>query len=197
MSKKRRYNRPAGTRSYRKMFVLSTEGKHTEPEYFQMLKNEKAVIHIKCLNRRSSDPKSVLKEMRQYLKKESLRNNDEAWLVIDKDQWTDEQLNVLYKWSETDLRYGLAVSNPQFEYWLLLHFENGNKITSSKNCLEKLKKYLPDYNKHLQYVSLRDKVEDAIIRARTKDNPPCSTWPANNGTTVYRLVERIIGYGKK
>ncbi len=35
----------------------------------------------------------------------------------------------------------------------------------------------------------------AVKRAQKQDNPPCDTWPTTTGTTVYRLVERILKVG--
>jgi hypothetical protein len=43
---------------------------------------------------------NVLARMESYLKEEGLKASDEAWLVVDKDQWTEEQLSLLYQWSQ-------------------------------------------------------------------------------------------------
>ena len=37
-----------------------------------------------------------------------------------------------------------------------------------------------------------DLIDAAISRAKMKEIPPCLDWPRRPGTTVYRLVERII-----
>jgi len=55
----------------------------------------------------------------------------EAWLVIDKDDNNDEKLRKVYEWSQSKDNYGLALSNPKFEYWLLLHFEEGKGVQNS------------------------------------------------------------------
>lgn len=60
--------------------------------------------------------------MKDHLRQEDLLPSDKAWLVVDKDQWTDEQLNQLHSWSLDKDNYGFALSNPKFEYWLLLPF---------------------------------------------------------------------------
>jgi hypothetical protein len=77
--------------------------------------------------------------MAEYLRQESLKKSDEAWLVVDKDQWSNEQLEQLLRWAQGSDNYGFALSNPKFEYWLLLHFEDGEGISSSRACLERLK----------------------------------------------------------
>ena len=132
--------------------------------------------------------------MQDRLKQENLKNSDEAWLVVDKDQWQDEQLAQLHAWSQDADNYRLALSNPKFEYWLLLHYEDGAKISSPNECSVRLKKHLPDYDKSLDGRKITsDMIEDAIRRAKARDKPPCEDWPRTFGsTTVYKLVENIL-----
>ena len=94
---RKRFNRPLGERSYRKIFILAVEGSKTEQEYFEIFNDKKSVIKIDCLkSNKESSPLQVLARMKKRLKKEDLKKSDEAWLVVDKDQWTDEQLSQLY-----------------------------------------------------------------------------------------------------
>ncbi len=125
-----------------------------------------------------------------------MQKADEAWIVVDKDQWPENQLNELHKWAATaskNKRYGLALSNPKFEFWLLLHFEGGKGVVDSESCSQKLKVHIPNYDKGLPPNKItQDAVKKAIKRAKQRDNPPCKDWPHSVGTTVYRLVENIM-----
>lgn len=195
-----RFRRPLGRRRYRTIFVISTEGSVTEPAYFEGRGIFDALACnalVKCVPRASgkSSPVHVLEGMKQYLKKTELRDNDEAWLVVDKDNWTDKQLKELHDWAKVKENYGLAVSNPCFEYWLLLHFEGGSGMSSSRECTERLKNYDSDYKKRVEPRKYRDKIDEAVRRAKGRDDPPCADWPRNTGTTVYRLVEKILASG--
>jgi len=105
------------------MLILSTEGTVTEPQYFRCFNNDKTVLYVKVIKSKGSGPDKVLRKMQRFLQEQDLHKGDGAWLVVDKDNWTADQLTSLLQWSQEDLRYGLAVSNPMFEYWLLLHFE--------------------------------------------------------------------------
>ena len=179
---------------YRKIFVLAVEGRITEPQYFAMFNDQNSVIRVQCLRAKHSSPAHVLNAMEKHLEKEQLNQSDEAWLVVDKDIWTDAQLSQLHRWSQQADNYGFALSNPKFEFWLLLHFTNGDGIGgSSKKCSERLKRYLPGYDKEIDRHKITDSgIVDAIIRAKQLDNPPCNDWPRKTGTTVYRLVENIL-----
>jgi len=90
--------------------------------------------------------------------------------------------------------YGFALSNPKFEYWLLLHFEDGTGVNSSRDCTDRLKRWMPDYDKAIDTRKISQaQIDDAIRRARQRDHPPCEDWPKNLGqTTVYRLIENIL-----
>lgn len=191
--RRRKFQRPLGERRYRTLFVIATEGSRTEPQYFDIFNTGDTVIHVECLRgKHESAPSQVLKRMRKYLKEEGLRAGDEAWLVVDKDLWSDVQLAELHQWSVTKDNYGLSVSNPKFEYWLLLHFEDGNDVSSSRDCSDRLSRYLPDYDKgRLAAAKFIPGITSALERAWRKDTPACEDWPRTTGTTVYRLVEKL------
>jgi hypothetical protein len=191
---RRSFSRPVGKKRYKKMFVIATEGAKTEPIYFGMFNDGQTTIHVKQLKgKNKSAPKHVLARMKKHLADEGLRASDEAWLVVDTDQWSTQGLNTLHLWSTAKHNHGLAVSNPKFEYWLLLHFEDGNGVSSSSECTTRLKSSLPSFGKAcLDADKVRPGVQRAIDRAKKRDNRPCAKWPQNTGTTVYKLVERLV-----
>lgn len=194
MSLKRRgFQRKTGMLSYRKLFVISVEGSKTECQYFSMFNKGNLIVRVVTAKSKSS-PFYVLKRMKEQLKKESLQKSDEAWLVVDKDNWPDESLTKLYAWSKESKNYGFALSNPKFEYWLLLHFEDGKGVATSQECSDRLKLHLPDYDKEVdgRKITLK-RIRDSIARSKARDNPPCTDWPRIVGaTTVYRLVEKML-----
>jgi len=190
---RRQFSRPFGQRRYRKLFLVAVEGSKTEPQYFALLNTGNAVVRVECIpGEHATSPPQVLERLKARIKKTALRKNDEAWLVVDKDDWTEEQLVPLFAWSQTSEQNGFALSNPKFEYWLLLHFEDAT-VSSSRQCSERLERLLPGYDKGIDVRKFTDdRIEAAIERAKTRDTPPCADWPRSFGTTVYRLVERIM-----
>lgn len=195
-AKRRQFQRAFGNRSYRKMFVIATEGAKTEPQYFSMFTSSNSIIRVRCLKSKSdSAPPQVLQRMKKYLQDEGLRAQDEAWLVVDKDAWTDEQLNQLHAWSTKQSNYAFAMSNPNFELWLLLHFEDGKNLKGASDCTRRLARFLPNYDKNIDIRKFTPQsINDAITRAKRLDSPACSDWPKQTGSTVYRLVEKLLIY---
>lgn len=191
MAGRRVFKRKEGFRPRKKLFVISTEGHETEPIYFSIFNNEK--VQIVPLNARGKGSTyKVLNRAREYLKENRLEQGDELWLVVDKDENSSDQLQELLDFTKDKENHDLAVSNPRFEYWLLLHFEDGTGVNKA-NCNEKLRKHLPNYEKsRLDVKKLESGIMDAIRRAKQKHIPEKLKWPDNTGSTVYRLVEKLI-----
>ena len=197
-----RFARKTDTRGYNKRFVLAVEGRATERQYFKMIndmftkttgKVAKPIPHYKA---HKTSALQILKQMQRYIRKNPLKDGDQAWLVLDKDDNKDADLDTLYHWTQEGKngQRGLALSNPCFEYWLLLHFDAGNAASTKDDCNKCLKKYLPNYDKHISvYKFTRDRIKKAIEHAQKRDQPPCPDWPRQPGTTtVYRLVEALL-----
>ena len=195
MSGRRSFTRPLGTRRYKRLFLIATEGNKTEPQYFALLNEEVVLVQVQVVKgQHDSAPKHVLSRMEEHVRKQRLLAGDEAWLVIDKDQWSQEQIGDLHDWTQLHANRALAVTNPKFEFWLLLHFEDGAGVSTPQDCKQRLKRYLPNYDKGIGHgqISLLQ-VQDAIERAKRRDQPPCADWPRMAGaSTVYRLVAKIL-----
>ena len=187
--------RGVSNRPYRKRFVISTEGK-TEIQYFKLLNRLCKGVSLRCISPGSqSAPTHVLRRMKEFIRKDGGQvPSDEYWLVTDRNSWQEEQLMQSFEWSETRENFGFALSNPKFEYWLLLHFEDGYNVGNSAECSRRLKRYLPDYRKSVEQTRFTMKdIMRAVERAKIVDYPPCQDWPKRSGiTTIYKLVQAII-----
>ena len=109
-------------------------------------------------------------------------------------QLAGKDLAALASWAGSDERRGLALGNPNFEFWLLLHFEDGTGIGSALACRDRLRGHIPGYKKRIRpgQVSVQA-VREAVGRAEKRDQPRCRDWPRAPGqTTVYRLAKRFI-----
>jgi hypothetical protein len=74
-------------------------------------------------------------------------------------------------------------------------FEDGQNIASSKDCSDRLIRYIPNYDKVVKIGAIpQEYISDAVRRAEKRDNPTCEDWPRSIGpTAVYRPVKRILG----
>jgi len=197
MAARRDFKRPFGKKEKRRVFIVASEGRLSENGYFSQFNNVSWSIFVKVRTvkkNNKSAPHQVLKYMKKYLSENHLESNDKAWIVIDTDHWNEDEIQKIHEWAQSHENYGIAVSNPNFEYWLLLHFEEGNKMKNTTECSRRLKKHWPEYNKEIDPEKFKKEVVcKAVQRAKLRDTPRCSDWPRTIGkTTVYRLVEQIL-----
>jgi hypothetical protein len=127
--------REGGFRQAEKMFVLAFEGNITEPYYFRSLRssdifNDSGLIEIFPISRPKNagngDPLSVKKLLKQAKKNYKFLKSDEFWLIIDRDHWEEmhhHNFDLLYDDCEKEGNFFIALSNPCFEIWVLLHFK--------------------------------------------------------------------------
>ncbi|MEK5334205.1 MULTISPECIES: RloB family protein [Bacillati] len=108
-----------GNRTIRKTILIYCEGE-TERIYFEqlrILKRSKTVsVKIKNVKR------SAIKLAQHAFRDSSYQYFDEVWIVFDKDDLTDKQLDEVNMFCE-EKNIHIAYSNEAFELWLLLHFE--------------------------------------------------------------------------
>ena len=199
-----------------RLIVIASEGKDTERIYFKALAKEytNPRVHVHIL-KRSEDEKNnsslehVLEQLNEYKCQYELEADDELWLVTDKDHWTEAMLSRVATECMQDVSMHMALSNPCFELWLLLHLvdvssltpeeqllwmENRRKSKSSNPYLKVLlRQKMGSYHESAYDVlTLIQHVEVAIERARLLDKNPADRWPQTLGTRVYLLAESVM-----
>lgn len=199
-----------------RLIVIASEGKDTEQIYFEALAKEYANprVHVHILKRsekeqNNSSPECVLKQLNGYKRHYALESNDELWLVIDRDRWTEAMLSRVAKECVKDDFLHIALSNPCIELWLLLHLvdatllapeekqlwiENRRKTKNTDPYLKvRLRQEMGSYQESSYDAKmLIAHVGKAITRARVLDKNPDDRWPQIFGTRVYLLAESIM-----
>ena len=107
----------------KRVIVIAAEGMVTEPKYFLQLNSMSQTTVIAMVPNwgNGSDPQSVLGRMKEYLRENPLGSNDEAWIVLDRDDWPEDKITAITAWEKRDGRYHFALSHRRFEDWLKLH----------------------------------------------------------------------------
>ena len=199
-----------------RLIVIASEGKDTERIYFKALAKEytNPRVHVHILERsedeqNNSSPEHVLKQLNDYKSQYELEDDDELWLVVDKDRWTEAMLSRVATECSQDVAMHMALSNPCFELWLLLHLEDEASLTpeeqmrwmenrrKSKNADPYLKVQLRQemgsyHEADYDALMLIKHVEVAIERAKTLDKNPADRWPQTIGTRVYLLAKSVM-----
>jgi hypothetical protein len=199
-----------------RLIVIASEGKDTERIYFRALAKEytNPRVHVHILERsedeqNNSSPEHVLKQLNDYKGHYELESDDELWLVVDRDRWTEAMLSRVATECAQDNFMHVALSNPCIELWLLLHLVDATLLTSeeeqlwmenrrkSKNADPYLKVRLRQemgsyHESSYDAKMLIEHVDVAIARAEALDKNPADRWPQTLGTRVYLLAESVM-----
>lgn len=115
----------------KRVVIISCEGRNTEPEYFKAIKT-KLSEHISSLlqvdivpkDDDKSSPQAVLDNLDSYIKEKYnyQSDHDKMWVVCDREKVESRKKHI----NEiipicAEKGYALAITNPLFELWLLLH----------------------------------------------------------------------------
>ena len=186
--------RPQFVRAAR-IFVIAVEGEKTEAQYFSLFTSTRVRVEVLPAGPKGlSAPKQVLERLVKFEEQFNLGKDDERWLVINVDrqrsQFLDEVTQVARKSG-----YSLAVSNPCFELWLLLHFQDAHPAdTDCAAITERLRPHTGGHNK--AKIRLEAYTPERIImaaaRARALEGERDTRWPGFSGTHVFKVVERLL-----
>ncbi|WP_433263797.1 RloB family protein [Actinosynnema sp. CS-041913] len=160
------------------MLVISG-GQKTEQQYFSGLRlTRRARITVKC----KVDAPLNLVRYAAKLRDQYHEEFDAVWCVVDVDNF---DIPAAVRLAEA-VKVDLAVSDPCFELWLILHFaDHSAHIADYKAARDLLTKHVPGYDKRLDYSTFDPHLDSAIARAK-------ALGPDNPTTTVWRLVEAAL-----
>jgi len=179
-------------------FLIVCEGTVTEPRYFNDVRHiERSLIDLqiepggtpKTLVERATERKREADGKARKLKDDN-QKYEEVWCVFDIDE---HPLIPEAKDQARANRVELAISNPCFELWVLLHFQDQRAHIARGKVQHLCRRHMRNYEKELDYETLRPKYSGALKRAEDLErwHDSRGTVGANPSTTVYRLVERI------
>jgi hypothetical protein len=188
--------RPQFVRDAR-IFVIAVEGEKTEAQYFSLFESTR--VHVEVLPAGLgglSAPRQVLERLVGFEERFDLDTDDERWLVLDVDRQRGQFLEEVTQ-AARQSGYGLAVSNPCFELWLLLHFQEADRAdTNCAAVIERLRPHVGGYNKAKIKLDpyTAGRTREAIARAKALEGERDTRWPNLPGTHVYKVVEKLLQF---
>ncbi len=195
-----------GQRQPRAHILITCEGAETEPNYFQALRRELRLTSVEVEiqgKSHASAPNRVVdfairhkaNRVRDAKRSDFLAEYDEVWCVIDvENPANNTSFDEAIRKAKRE-RLQLAVSNPAFEYWYLLHYEETSRVfRDGQELKQALIAYEPSYRERKDmFAKIYHMTDLAIERAKRilanhSDKQP---YP-NPSTYVFKLVESII-----
>nr|WP_231739183.1 RloB family protein [Novosphingobium sp. FSW06-99] len=203
MRERRSLRRAPPTRSPKRKFIIYSEGKNTEPDYFRAVQRDLlgALVDLDMIDaagvpmtiaERACERASSMKRSRG--RKSSFEEGDQVWAVFDCDEHPKVP-EALERCRTSDVK--AAFSNPCFEVWLILHFDDFDRPDDRHQVQAALAKvcegYDPKGKKSADFSKLMPKVGDAEVRAkrqlacRESEGQP----PRRPFTTVFNLTNAL------
>jgi hypothetical protein len=198
MKKSDSLGRRPGFREPLARFLIVCEGTVTEPHYFKDLRvQERGLVEVKVVP--GGVPKTVVElavklkeesEVEARRRKDDNLRYDHVWCVFDIDE---HPFVPEAKQQARDNAIDVAVSNPCFELWLLLHFQEQTAHIERDRLAHLCREHMPGYKKEPRCELLTPRQEEALARASQLDEWQATRGKvgANPSTGVHRLVRQI------
>lgn len=190
--------RSGNKRPQKNLIIIVSQGKQTEPKYFNHYIKKESSFVLKTEPTNGLDPVSLVKHAK-YLKEEFyvLGPRDKIYSVYDVDRFPERQLKQAQELAgETNMK--TCVSNPCFEIWYLLHYKySTSSLNSYDDVKRELLRYISDYDKDKDVFSeLRQYQAKAISHAKRLDEHHkreeiSSICGCNPSTQIYQLIEYL------
>ena len=190
--------------SYDKVLVVC-EGEKTEPYYITALRDHfgLAQANIQIDPKSDSSPTSVVAYAKTLIADNKTDPFDHVYCVIDRDSHADFQkaLDQVSGFRSKETTLHVIVSNPCFEYWILLHFVYTTKAFGASGdspCQElissELKKYIPGYEKgdpSIMTNLVNNQLGTALANAERSYDEAVRNGIDNPKTEMHILVEYL------
>ncbi len=186
------------------VMLIVCEGSATEPTYFQAVTKHLRLAAVTVRGAKGSAPMTAVHDaVEAKLNREQIADQsasiapyDHVWCVFDVDQ--HPKMKDALAFAEKH-QINVALSNPCFEFWLLLHFGRFATTGQSRNQIHReLKRHIPEYCKggnysHLLLPGLSSAVGHSadIWKAQWRiTNPTAYSALANSPSTlVHKIIE--------
>ena len=191
--------------------IIVCEGEKTEPTYFKHFKKRDKLLRIEIVKGAKGTSYQALINTALEAKERHVSKTESEWAVwcvsdVDADIKTpynqsskNSQLKEYAKKAANN-GFKIALSNPCFELWFLLHFTyTTGSLQNYSAVSRKLSEYLPQYEKNSDIFNLLlDKQKTAINHAKKlkafhieQGKPDYMNSSVNPSTAVWELVEAL------
>lgn len=205
MSSSRHFNplrRQVESKVPKPKIVIYSEGEKTERDYFHAMKRSfhSMVVDIEIIEG-AGVPLTIARTAaraaqlaRSQDRSQSYAKRDEFWAVFDRDEHPNIQEAISCC---RNANVGVAFSEPCFELWLILHFQDYDRSDDRYNVQKHLETLCSDYNRAKHKTTDCNKLMELVVKAesraeiqhhrRMKEGDPLR----RPYTTVYELTRRI------
>lgn len=181
------------------LFIIICEGERREPEYFSFFDRLSSRIKVKAVpsTKGKSAPNHLLLNAHTAISENALTNNDQLWIVLDKDRWSRKSIESILQTSRSKPSWNIAISNPCFEVWLYFHFLRTLPAIAGISGCRGWKALIPEINPG-GFDCSRHPALIEIAAENAKENFSVTGYLPDPGSTqLFSLAEEILPLIKK
>lgn len=193
--------RRAPFRNQKKRILIVCEGERTERQYFEDLKRDTKVLPVTIVVApETGDPLTVVTVAVRRMRAADRQARSEGSNYLRYDAvWGDVDVDDHARLPQArrvaaENGVELAVSNPCFELWALLHYQDQTAHIERDRLRLALQRHQPGYDKLLDFGRMHPGYAEAVRRAISLDAQADAHGESgrNPTTGVYRLTKLII-----
>lgn len=184
----------------RMRILVLCEGHHTEPQYLRGLRDwcrnplvevivdDEHGVPLTLVQRAKAAKLDAAR--RAARERDDNASYDAVWCVFDTDEHPNlEQARAMAREGGIEV----ALSNPCFELWLLLHFRESPGMRGRKEVARMLRKHVASYDKRVEFAVYRQGYAAAVTRAQRLERDAAADGEdgRNPSTGVHRLAEAV------
>lgn len=183
-----------------RLIVVVTEDTYAPKQYFRLIHAPRVVVKVAASQGGYCSPTAILESGRALRADKDFCFFDEFWLLLDTDHWTQPahvgNFMTVAK-SAREEGFNIAVSDPCFDLWLLLHHEEIASTLPIAPCSAvgaRIRHLIGEFNKTNLKAEHYDVARALVAIERAKGlTPYLAAFRLNNpGTQVWALVERAL-----
>lgn len=195
-------SRPTGFRTPRKTLLVLCEGARSEPEYIRALSRERDVREVAAVrilldsDSFGSAPMTLVRRAVELRQRSTDANDevDEVWCVFDV-EWPESSQHhpnlreAVQMAAANDVH--VAISNPSFELWLILHFRAYHKFLTNADARRIRAECDGSTNKGVDgsiYMPRRSEAFERAIWLRNKHDGDGTFFPEDNPSSGMHLL---------
>jgi hypothetical protein len=186
-----------------RLFVIATEDTRAPKQYLSFFPHPR--VHVEVLETHDglSSPAHVVKRLIHFAELYQIGEDDQLWALLDTDHWItgNHKPGLIAALNDAKARgYRVAMSNPCFDLWLLLHHQAVVSGQVYPNCAavgQGIREVLGEFNKanlksdHYSATQVAAAVQRAKALEPEGIDPLAAFWPEATGTRVYFLIEEL------
>lgn len=198
MRKKRPLDRSLGVVRDANLIVLASEDKYAVRQYFELFRSTRIQFKVLPTENGKSAPGHVMARLNEYMKEFDFGEGDKFWVVCDCDHWIESgHIQSLTQVIRECRQKGIqvALSNPCFELWLLLHFAEfpEDPELTRADVEQRIRNVVGAYDKtRIDKLPIQDHHVKEAVRRSADNQRDGSDIPRRPQTAVHRIIQHLL-----